>query len=74
MTRKTIEREGKTYRVLDGTSSDSLYFFDRGVVRLNMRDIKRLSIPLERTRILFVQLSLLALYFLPHQQLSQIKK
>ena len=38
MTRKIIERGGKTYRVLDGTSTDSLYFFDRGVVRLRKGD------------------------------------
>ena len=34
MTRKITEHKGKQYRVLDGSSSDSYYFFDRGVARL----------------------------------------
>ena len=38
MTRRIIEREGKKYRILDGTSSDSLYFFDRGLARLRKGD------------------------------------
>jgi len=34
MERKITEHDGKKYRVLDGSSSDSLYFFDRGIVKL----------------------------------------